>query len=60
MVIEVQEVITHHYSYYAFQCTLLKNTSITQIYFNHHGNSTYMSDKGQETVGCLYREICNL
>ena len=37
MVIEVQKVITHHYSYYAFQCTLLKNTGITQIYFNHHG-----------------------
>ena len=32
-----EEVITHHYSYYAFQCILLKNTSITPIYFNHHG-----------------------
>ena len=37
MIIEGQGVITHHYSYYAFQHILLINTSITQIYFNHHG-----------------------
>ena len=42
---------------YSNLCHLKKNTLTVRHY---NSNSTYMSDKGQETVGCLYPEICTL